>query len=385
MSRSFLAAIVLGIIVAGCSSEERTAPSAPVPVGEIRVANAGFIDDSVPVLGVVHAETAATLTSRIVGNVTAVRVNEGDRVRRGDLLLTIDASDLETQRAKAMLDVRAMESASGAARGGLEGAEANARLARSTYERYQALRARSSVSAQEFDEVEARYRAANAERDRALKAYEQTQSARQTATAGATLAATQWSWSRITAPFDGVVTARWVDAGAQAAPGVPLLAIESTGRYRVDASIDEDHAALLRAGQSVNVVLRNGGAVIPGAVAHLSPAPDSVSRSYLAKISLPADPRLTSGLSVTVRVPAGSRAGVSVPRSAIVDRGDLKQIWVVDRGDVARLRYVTTGTMQTDSVEVLSGLAAGERFVTDAHQPLTDGTRVVASSKRIAS
>jgi len=385
MNRFPMTAVAFALLAAGCGRKEAVTTSAPVPVGEVRIIQSGMIEDSFLAIGTVKAETMATLAAKLAGNVTSVRVHEGDRVRQGEILLTIDDRDLAAQQSKARAEAAGAESSSGVARAARDSAAASARLATSTYERYRALRARNSVSPQEFDEVEGRYRMAIAEGERAAQAYEQSRSQRQVAAADIAAASATLSWSRIAAPFDGVITARWIDPGTQATPGMPLLAIESTQRYRVDASLDEQHASSVSLGESVAISLRDGSAIAGGTVRHIAPAPDPITRSYLLQISLPPGQKVTSGSSVTVRFPVGQRNAIAIPRTALVDRGELHEVWTVEPGDVLRMRYVTPGVVSGDQVEILTGLSAGDRIVVDAHRPLTDGARVATLGARNGS
>ena len=376
MTRFSMAAVAFAVLAASCGREGAVTTIAPAPVGEVRILQPRMIEDSFLAIGTVRPETMATLAAKLAGNVTSVRVHEGDRVRQGELLLTIDDRDLAAQRSKAMAEASGAESSIAGARAARDGAAASARLATSTYERYQTLRARDSVSPQEFDEVEGRYRTAIAERERATQVYEQSRSQRQGAEAGIAAASATLSWSRIAAPFDGVITARWIDPGSQATPGMPLLAIESTQRYRVDVSLDEQHASSVFLGESAAISLRDGSEIAGGTIRHIAPASDPTTRSYLLQISLPPGQKVNSGSSVTVRFPVGQRNGITIPRTALVERGELHEVWTVDPGDVLRMRYVTPGVVSGDQVEILTGLSAGDRIVVEAHRPLTDGARV---------
>jgi len=379
MKRVSMLIVVIAVLVAGCGPEAKETTPAPMKV-QTRTIQSATIEDSFVAIGTVRSETMATLSAKLVGNITSVLVREGDRVHRGDLLLTIDARDVAAMQSKAIAGASGAESAVGAARAALRGAAAAAQVATVTYERYKVLRDRKSVSPQEFDEVEGRYHAAIAEKERAAQAYEESRSQHRSASAEIAAASATFSWSRIVAPIDGVITARWVDPGSLATPGMPLLAIENTERYRVDAAIDEQHASAIRSGEAVAVASRDGSGVVRGTVSHLAPAPDSATRSYVIQISLPADQHLPSGSSVMVRFPVGQRTGIIIPRTAMVDRGELHEVWTVDPGDVVRMRYVTPGVANGDQIEILTGLSAGDRIVVDAHRPLTDGARVVTSA-----
>jgi membrane fusion protein, multidrug efflux system len=371
-----ITACALAALAFACGPEAQHTEAPTIAINAIETVRPGVVEQTLSALGTVRAGTTATLTSKVVGNVTEVRVHEGDRVRRGEILATIDARDIAAQMSRAAASVHEADNAAGAARAARDAAAANARLATVTYERYKTLRDRKSVSAQEFDEVEARYLAANAERERATKAVEQSEAGRQLAAADIAGASAAMSWSRITSPIDGVVTARWIDPGAQAAPGVPLLAVESTGDVRVEASVDEDHVVSIRQGQTVAIATRAGAGIATGRVDHIAPSPDAATRSYLVKIALPPDTPLKSGMSVTVRFPVGQRSGISIPRTALVERGELHEVWVDDVGDIARLRYVVPGVAFGDRVEILTGIAPGDRVITDAGQPLSDGARI---------
>ncbi|HXH41178.1 MAG TPA: efflux RND transporter periplasmic adaptor subunit, partial [Thermoanaerobaculia bacterium] len=369
-------AFALAALAGACSPAAQHAEAPSVAVNAIEIVRPAAVEQTLSALGTVRAGTTATLTSKVVGNVTEVRVHEGDHVRRGEIVAIIDARDIAAQLSQAMAASHEVDGAAGAARAARDAAAANARLATVTYERYKTLRERNSVSAQEFDEVEARYLAANAERERASKALDQSEAGRQLAAANIAGASAALSWSRIASPIDGVVTARWIDPGAQAAPGVPLLAIESVNDGRVEASVDEDHIPSIRQGQAVAIDTRAGAGVATGHVAHIAPSPDSATRSYLVKIALPPDTPLKSGMSVTVRFPIGQRDGISIPRTALIERGELHEVWVADVSDVARLRYVTPGVVFGDRIEILTGIAPGDRVITNAGQPLADGARI---------
>lgn len=283
--------------------------------------------------GVVRSMTVSPLAARVVGNVVRVHVAEGDAVRAGQVLVEIDPRDGRAQ--------------SDAAAAALAAASAETALAEVTYRRFAALRERRAVSQQELDDVEARLAAARAGERRAR--------------AQAAQAQTFLDYSYVRSPIDGVVTARFVDAGAQAAPGSPLLTIEDPRAARVETSVPE------------GIELRVGDRVLvegtEGRVTHVQPSIDAASRTSLVKIGV--DAPLRSGAFVRVRIPAGKRQAVIVPPSAVVQRGALTSVFVVGTDGVARMRLITLGR----DFEVLSGLEAGERIVTEPVR-VRDGARI---------
>jgi RND family efflux transporter MFP subunit len=165
-------------------------------------------------------------------------------------------------------------------------------------------------------------------------------------------------YARIVAPFDGVVVGRSVDPGDLAAPGMPLLAVESTGPRDVVLAVAPELTAGLRPGTVVEVVARDGRRT-DGTIRSVAGGADPATRTVEVRVEVPAD--WATGVSATALVPSGTRFAVTVPADAVVRRGQLTGVHVVS-GDVVTLRWIRVGRTVGDRVEVLSGLEAGERI-----------------------
>ena len=356
-----------------CSTGEAAsgAPGEPAVRATIAVANRAPFVDRVEAVGTVASKTTSPLASKIMGQVTAVRVREGDTVRAGQVLVEIEARDIEANVARTRAGVTEAEQSLVAIDHSVEAAEqaraaaaAAYDLAKATYERYAKLVVARSVSRQEFDEVEARYKMASAELQRASTNVElqrtqhsQTLARIEQARAESQGATVTLGYATIVAPSDGIVVAKSAEVGMMAQPGVPLLTIENPSTYRLEASVEESYAARMQLGTSVPVRIDAlGGHDIMGSVGEIVPAADPASRSVLVKIDLPDTVGLRSGQYGIAAFPAGERVATAVPLSALVERGQLTGIFVVDDLGVARLRFVTTGERSGDSVEILSGL-----------------------------
>ena len=223
--------------------------------------------------------------------------------------------------------------------------------------RYQQLYEKKSVSPQEFDEIQARYQSAEARRDVARAGQAQ-------ANAALTQAQTSLSYAGIRAPFAGVVTEKMADVGTLASPGMAIFTVEDTRSYRLEATVDESDIAISHIGQIVPVSVDSlGSTELQGKVSQIVPSADSASRSFLVKVELPADARLRSGLFGRVRFARGERSALLIPEPAIVQRGQLKGVYVIDANQIAGLRYVTLGKDAGNQVEVLSGLQDGEKLI----------------------
>ena len=342
----------LGGVMLGCSSENRVPPVAPETVSGVSlvVAQSTTAADSMEAVGTVRAAQSTRIASQTMGNIVEIRAQEGDRVQGGQVLAVID--DAQSRAA-----VEQSAAAVTAAQKEVSSAESELALAQSTQKRYQQLYDKKSVSPQEFDEIKTRSQAAEARRDTARAGEAQ-------AGAALTQARTSLADTQVRAPFAGVVTEKKADAGTFASPGTPLFTLEDTRNYRLEAAVDESDIRVVHVGEAVPVVLDSlGNAEFHGRVAQIVPAADPSSRSFLVKIELPADARFRSGLFGRAYFPRGVRTALSIPQAAVVERGQLRGVFVIDANQIAQLRYLTLGKASGEQVEVLSGLQQGERLV----------------------
>jgi RND family efflux transporter MFP subunit len=349
----------------GCSNERRIQAADPETVGNVPivVAQKTTIPDWLEAVGTVRAVQTSQLASQIMGNIVAVQAQEGERVESGQVLVTID----DTQLRAAVEQATAAELA---AQNDVSAAESELALAQSTLIRYQQLYEKKSVSPQEFDEIKTRAQSAEARRDMAKAALAQ-------ANAALAQARTSLGYTRIRAPFAGVVTERKADSGTLASPGLPILTVEDTRNYRLEVTVDESDVRLVHLGQSTPVNIDAlGSTEIMGKVDQIVPAADPGSRSFLVKIELPRKTYLRSGLFGRAEIPCGERSAVLIPRSAVVERGQLQGVYVLDTEQIAGLHYVTLGRTSGQKVEVLSGLEGGEKII--AAPGDLGGKRIVA-------
>jgi RND family efflux transporter MFP subunit len=346
------------VLLAGCSSSTKaTAPTAETVRGlEVIKLQMQTIPDTFAAVGTVHASHSAPLASQLMGTITAVNVREGDAVKRGTVLVTVDDSQPRA-------GVEQAQAALSAAEHELAAAESELLLAQTTFSRLQTLYAKKSLSQQEYDEGHARLQSAEARRDTA-------RASRAQSAAALDQARTHLGYTRVLAPFDGVVTERRVDPGALASPGMPLLTVEARGLYRLEVSVDERDLSYVHMGEAVPVTIDAlGDQPLNGKVAQIVPAADPASRSFTVKMDLPTHKDLRSGIFGRAAFARGTRHAVFIPSSAVTEHGQIQTVYVVGDNGIAALRYVTLGSTppagpaQTNSREVLSGLSAGEIVV----------------------
>ena len=351
----------------GCSSDQTRQPESLETVRNISLlaVQPGNVPDLLEEVGTVRAAQTSEIASQAMGNIIEIRTHEGDRVQRGQVLAIIDDA-----QPRAAVD-RAI-AADLAAQQQLVGADSDLALAESTLKRYQALFEKKSVSPQEFDEVKSRQQAAVARRDMAKAGQAQSQAA-------LTQARTSLDYTRMRAPFDGVVTEKKADSGTLASPGMPIFTVEDVRRYRLEATVNESDLQYVKTGQQVPVVIDAlSNSALKGRVVQIVPAADSASRTFLVKIELPTDARLRSGLFGRAQFSRGQRQALMIPRTAIVERGQLQGIYVLDQNKVANLRYITLGKLSGADVEVLAGLQDGEQLVARPGAVDLNGKRIEA-------
>jgi RND family efflux transporter MFP subunit len=335
--------------------------------------------------GVVAAPESASITSRIVSTIAAVRVTAGDRVRAGDVLITLDARDVTERTTQARASAVAMEMAVKQARTELIAAEAEHRLATAWHTRITSLYARDSATGQERDEAEARLSAAAARLSGTRAGIDGVEAQLASARAAVGVATATESFTTLRAPFDGLVTERLTDPGNLAAPGVPLLRIDSHGARQVIVRVDEARAAYVRPGDrvSVGIDVRDGhmteGDGIDGVVNEVARAVGTDQRAFTVKVSVPPTVAARTGSFARVVFRGAPRRALVVPSHAVQRHGQVSSVYVVQDG-VARLRLIQVGPSSSDSVEVLGGLDAGESIVTSPLMRLEDGATVVIGS-----
>jgi len=319
--------------LAACGSDEPDAGEAAAAVlaatGTYEV-TADSVATTVTVEGTVQARQRAEISTRMMARVSEVAVEIGSRVGAGQVLIRLGVDDVEAGRAKA---------------------EAALTVAR-------AARDEAARQAARMDTLLAQDAVARVQRDQAHLMLTQVESQLVMAEAALREAETAAGYARIEAPFAGAIVARAVDPGDVAAPGMPLLVVESAGAREAVLRVAPDVASALTVQAEIHVTSWDGRKTA-GRVRAIAGGADPMTRTVEVRVELPSD--WPTGVSVTAHVPMGRRAAVRIPVQAVVRRGQLTGVHVVE-GEVTTLRWIRLGREVDDRVEVLSGLQAGERI-----------------------
>ena len=350
VSGGLLAAGIASAILAGCggphSPSKKEIPA--VAAGTALVERA-LLPDRLTLYGTVTADRTAAVSSRVTANVVAVPARVGQSVAAGAVLVEIDPQTAKGQEAQA--------------RGALAQARAALSLAERNYERYKALAASGSASPLELDMNRMQY-------EQAKGAVQQGEGAVEAASSVA-------RESRVTSPFAGRVASRLVEAGDLAAPGRPLVTIESATGRRLVVQVPAGTVAAsgLRAGQKLAVRIDGVAGDVPGTVIEMSPGADPTSHTYTVTLELAGAP-VATGLTGRATLESAVRSSVLVPESAVLASGGVSLVALKDDSGKARTRVVTTGASQGGKIEILSGLSGGETVLVGLTAPPADGAPV---------
>ncbi|HEU4922898.1 MAG TPA: efflux RND transporter periplasmic adaptor subunit [Burkholderiales bacterium] len=339
----FTAALSL-LFFAFAAWSQKPQPALPVKAVPAKLARAVIETGAI---GTLRADEGVMIRPEIAGRIDRIAFDEGQRVKKGALLATLDAAEtralVASSRAQAGLDKQRLERAAD-------------------------LQKKGFISQQALDEMQSNYArsAAKLREDEAKLAK-----------------------SEIRAPFSGVAGLRQVSEGAYVAAGTDIARLEKIDQLKLDFRLPETYLAQLKSGLAVSVAVDAfPQASFPGNIYAIEPAVDEQTRTVLARARV-ANPqlRLRPGLFARVQLTLGVRENaVWIPEEAIVPRGQDSFVWRVTEGK-AELVPVQTGTRKVGEVEIMKGVAAGDIVVTDGSQRLVPGMQVsiIPSAKPAAA
>ena len=345
-ARSYLTLILAAALAAltGCGTD--AAKEAPPPlvrtmtVGDAAASEGGYT-------GTVRGRYETRLAFQVGGQILSRNVNVGAHVRAGDVLMVIDARDVQQQ-------ANATNAAAQAARSRYE-------LARTERARYEQLYAAQAISEAMLDQYRTNERAAEA-------AYRQ-------AVAQDTASHNALGYTNLVAGADGVISNITAEEGQIIAAGQTVMTLTQEGEREIEIAVPESRLAEVSVGMPAAVALWANSAAYTGILRELSPVPDAATRTYTARIALtdaPAD--LPLGMTARVRLGASVQDGVSIPLSALYQTGDTAQVYAVE-DDAVHLVPVTVTAFRTNDA-LVTGLPQGARIVTAGVHQLHEGEKV---------
>ncbi|MCL7752787.1 efflux RND transporter periplasmic adaptor subunit [Polaribacter sp. Z022] len=346
--------ISASLFITSCGSEDKKAVVDNTPAIKVTVSNITENSNNpfLSVSGKIQASNSADLSTRMMGFVTKVHVNVGDKVNKGQLLVSINNSDLEAKKAQVNAGIAQAQTA-------FNNAEKN-------YKRYKNLFASSSISKKEMEDMTVNFEMAKAGLETAKQMKNEINA--------------QFTYSNITAPFSGVITSKNIDNGDMANPGMPLISLETPKDFEVIAMVPESEISKIKNGTEVNVLVKSINKTIKGKVSEVSSSAKNTGGQFLVKIDLEkTNASILSGMFSTVQFPvekSASSSMVLIPVEALVKNGQLSGVYTVSQSNTALLRWLRLGRTYGNQVEVLSGLSASESYILSAEGKLYNGAKI---------
>ena len=333
----FVAFIISCMMLAGCTEKSRKLEKKNVKVETISVGNTN-LGGTKDYVGTIEEKMGSTLSFEIAGNITSIRVEEGDRVSKGQLLATINPTTVKEAHRATLTTLKQAQDA---------------------YRRFLPLHQSGTISDMKWVEIESKLEQAKA---------------------AESIARQQLSHSTLTAPFAGVIAAKNVDLGTYVLPGQPVLKLANVAQVNAKVSVPEAEISHLHVGDKVKLtVAALSGAIFRGTISEKGIDANPISHTYDVKVGI-TNPqgRLLPGMVCNAQV-QGSAATpfhITVPSQSIeLDVDNSRFVWTVVNGK-AHQQPVTTGDFEGDGIVILSGLKAGDQVIINGQQKVSEGMNV---------
>jgi multidrug efflux pump subunit AcrA (membrane-fusion protein) len=372
----------------------------PIPLVEVASATRGLIEERILRTGDIAPELQVTIYSKVQGWVEKINVREGDRVKTGQVLATLDAREAEAAvaQAKANLEASAARlkqvraTAEEAVQSQIQQAKANLELAEADQKRFQELHQKDFVARQQLDEAQTKYNVAKANYDLAMNNIRQKTwendialAEAQVRQAKASLDLTQAQLANliIISPMNGEVTKRFVDPGTMAKDTTPILTLMDLSEVKMVMNVIEKEFVHLQKGQPVKItVTAFPDRTFQGRIAIITPALDLQSRTAEIQISIPnpgyiLNPGMFGRVEILLR---SSPQATLIPIQALVSEEDKDFVYLLKDGKAYR-RPVQKGIVKDTFIEIIRGLNPGDQVVTAGQEFLRDEIPVRLAEK----
>ncbi|MCO5234208.1 MAG: efflux RND transporter periplasmic adaptor subunit [Chitinophagales bacterium] len=347
--------IALVFVIASCGREnEPVRKELPAVSVNVQQVEGSSTSKYVTASGKIEAENSVNISTRMMGYITSFNVKIGQKVKQGQLLATINSTDLLAKKAQVEASINQATTAYNSAK--------------RDYDRYVILFNQKSATQKELDDITTHLEMTKASMEVAKQMRNEVMA--------------QFAYTNITAPLSGVVTGTFAKAGDMANPGMPLMSIENDSKLQAVLMVSESDIANIRQGISVNVNVKSLNKTVNGKVVEVSTSAKNTGGQYIVKVNLDKnDFSILSGMFVNAifqveKSNSTQKDIVLLPQEAIVNQGQLQGVYVINENQTAILRWLRLGKSYGEQVEVLSGLSVGEKYIVSADGRLFNGSRV---------
>lgn len=352
MNTSIFSLLMVAILVfAGCSKDEQSKEIVkmdPISVGVVDLINSKQ-SNTFSVSGNIQPEKEVKISTRMMGFISGLYGEVGDYVKKGKVLVNINNADLQAKLAQVKANVSKAEIA--------------LQNTKKDFDRITKLYEQSSVTQKELDDISAHYNMVKSSLEAAKQMEKEVSS--------------QFEYTRITAPFSGVISSKFVQTGELANPGMPLLTLAKTGNYEAVAMVPENQIAQLKTGQKAEVYIKSTNAKMTGIIDEIGVSSNNTGGQFIVKIKLDKhDQQLYAGMFSTITfqsIKQVEQNTLLIPENGIIEKGGLKGVYTVSSDNNAILRWLRLGRKVGDQYEVLSGLDSGDRLIVSSSSRLYNG------------
>jgi HlyD family secretion protein len=333
--------------------------------------------------GTVQSRVPVTVSPKITGILEKLYADQGDRVKKGQLLAELDSMELQARKMAAQAAKNRAQRELIRAQADLGKAEANLGLARSNYNRDLEVFKPGYISKAAFDTARAQLQVAENEVTASKATVTALQAAVQQAESETHAAAALQNYTHVLAPMDGLITGRKAEVGTTLIPGSPIFQMVDLEQIWMAAWLDQALVAQLREGQPARIILRSGRE-FQGKVVRINQEGDTVTRELEVDVQFDQLPKpLVISEEGQVEIELGRQKAPIVPLSALLAKNGGKGVLVADNG-ILRFRKVTTGLQDGARTAVMEGLKEGELVVINP-EGLMPGTRIRPEIKQLAA
>ena len=325
------------LLLTGCTEKARKMEKKNIKVETISVGNTN-LGGTKDYVGTIEEKMGSTLSFEIAGNITSIRVDEGDRVSKGQLLATINPTTVKEAHRATLTTLK---------------------QAKDAYRRFLPLHQSGTISDMKWVEIESKLEQAKA---------------------AESIARQQLSHSTLTAPFSGVIAAKNVDMGTYVLPGQPVLKLANVAQVNAKVSVPEAEISHLHVGDKVKLtVAALSGAVFYGTISEKGIDANPISHTYDIKVGI-TNPqgRLLPGMVCNAQIQGSAAAPAHIivpPQSVELDVDNSRFVWIVVNGK-AHQQPVTIGDFEGDGIIILSGLHTGDQVIINGQQKVSEGMKV---------
>lgn len=354
MNRTTLA-LLAALTITGCSDHDSSPLlQQPTPVqADIITLKIERITETYTTTGTLIADERIDIASRMFGFIRSINVKEGDKIRKGQLLLTIDPTEIKAQLAEANARV----------------AQAGARLleARADLERFKTLFQKKLIAAERFQKTKLAHQLAEEESRVAAATLDRIK--------------VQLTYAEIRSPVSGIVVIKHKDSGDIATPGTALLTIEDPENIVMQTFVKEDQIRNIKLGDRVTLNIDAIKLQTTGIVTQAVPSGDPATFTYLVKITPDNNKTaIHTGMFARATFSLGDSKGLLIPNNAITMRADMPGTYTVDEHQIAHYRMIRTGRKFENHTEVLAGLQPGDRIISNSNLSIHSGNRIIVSN-----